>query len=194
VVADRGVLAYVFWHAPPAGADAGPYEEALRSFHASLRDDPPDGFARSWALRVSGAAWLPGGAGYEDWYVLRGFADLGSLNQAAVSGRRRAPHDVVAGRSQHGAGGVYALWVGEPRVPEGVVAWCAKPPGTRYDAARDALASAGTTTWQRQLVLGPAPELCVVGGGPVPAGVTVVVTTRSEPVWVSPPPATPPGP
>jgi hypothetical protein len=193
VVADRGVLAYVFWHAPPGGADTEAYEEALRSFHATLRDDPPDGFGGSWALRVSGAPWLPGGGGYEDWYVVRGFAELGVLNEAAVSGRRRAPHDVVAGRSQHGAGGVYALWSGEPAVPEGNASWCAKAPGASYDTVRDAVASAGTTTWQRQLVLGPAPELCLAGDGPAPAGVTVVATTTRMPVWVSPPP-TPPGP
>jgi hypothetical protein len=194
VVTDRGVLAYVFWHAPPEGADTEAYEEALRSFHATLRDDPPDGFGGSWALRVSGAPWLPGRSGYEDWYLVRGFAELGVLNEAAVSGRRRGPHDVVAGRSRHGAGGVYALWAGEPAVAEGAAAWCAKAPDASYDAVRDALGAAGTTAWQRQLVLGPAPELCLVDGGPPPAGATLVATTTTEPVWISPRPATPPGP
>ncbi|MCI3948765.1 MAG: hypothetical protein K0R11_699, partial [Acidimicrobiales bacterium] len=113
------MLAYVFWHSPAAGADLAAYEGALRDFHEVLRDDPPDGFSRSAALRVEGAPWLPGGAGYEDWYLVGGFADLGALNEAAVAGRRRAPHDVVAGRSDHGAGGVYAHWAGAPEVGAG---------------------------------------------------------------------------
>jgi hypothetical protein len=172
------VLAYVFWHAPAAGGDVAAYEAALRSFHAVLRDDPPPGFWGSAALRVTGAPWLPGGEGYEDWYLVGDFAALGTLNEGAVSGRRQEPHDDVALRSGHGAGGVYASWVGPPDVPTGTVRWFAKPPGRSYDDLRSALSG---TTWQRQLVLGPAPELCAAGGA-VPAGVAVVATTTSEPV------------
>jgi hypothetical protein len=187
------VLAYVFWHSPAAGADLAAYEGALRDFHEVLRDDPPDGFFRSAALRVEGAPWLPGGAGYEDWYLVGGFADLGALNEAAVAGRRRAPHDVVAGRSDHGAGGVYAHWAGAPEVGAGTARWFAKGPGTSYGDLRSALPAAPpATTWQRQLVLGPAPEFRLLGGLP-PSGAVVVATTRSAPVWPSPP-ATPAGP
>jgi hypothetical protein len=185
-----GALAYVFWHAPAEAGDVAAYERALAAFHAVLRDDPPPGFSGSAALRVTGAPWLPGGRGYEDWYLLGDFADLGTLNEAAVSGRRQGPHDAVAVRSEHGAGGVYASWTGPPDVPTGAVRWFAKAPGRSYDELRAALSG---TTWQRQLVLGPAPEFCNAGG-PVPPDVEVVATTTSEPVWVSPPPATPPGP
>ena len=174
------MLAYVFWHAPADGADGAAYEAALRGFHEVLRDDPPEGFVRSAALRVTGAPWLPGGSGYEDWYLVEGFADLGRLNEAAVTGRRRAPHDDVAVRSGHGAGGLYALWTGSAQPPAGRTTWCAKVPGTPYEALGSALPG---TTWLRQLVLGPAPELCLPGDGPVPAGAEVVVTTTAEAVW-----------
>jgi hypothetical protein len=186
------VLAYVFWHAPAAGADVPDYEDALRRFHGVLRDDPPDGFVRSAALRVRGAPWLPDAAGYEDWYLVEGFADLGRLNEAAVSGRRQDPHDVVAGRSGHGAGGVYALWGGTPEVTPGRATWFAKAPGTTYEELRSARPA---PTWQRQLVLGPAPEFCLFAGGPTPPGASPVATTTTEAVWpASTPPATRPGP
>jgi hypothetical protein len=179
VVADRGVLAYVFWHAPAEAGDVAAYEEALVAFHAVLRDAPPSGFAGSAALRVTGAPWLPGASGYEDWYLVEDFRALGELNEAAVSGRRQGPHDDVALRSGHGAGGVYTAWVGAPDVPTGDVLWFAKAPGRGYGDLRAALPG---TTWQRQLVLGPAPEFCRAGG-PVPPGATPVATTSSEVVY-----------
>jgi hypothetical protein len=174
------VLAYVFWHEPAAGTDRAAYEEALRAFHEVLRDDPPDGFLRSAALRVAGAPWLPGGAGYEDWYLVEGFAALGTLNEAAVAGRRRVPHDDVALRSAHGAGGIYAPWAGDPAVPSGTVTWLSKAAGTSYEALRAGLSG---TTWLRQLVLGPAPELCRPGNGPAPPGAEVVATTTAAGIW-----------
>jgi hypothetical protein len=173
------VLAYVFWHVPEAGADTAAYEAVLRNFHAVLQDDRPAGFAGSAALRVTGAPWLPGGSGYEDWYLVAGFGDLEALNEAAVSGRRQGPHDAVAGRSGHGAGGVYASWTGAPDVPGGEVRWFAKAPGTTYADLRAALSG---TSWHRQLVLGPAPEFCLLGSR-LPPGAVPVATTRSEPVY-----------
>ena len=184
------MLAYVFWHVPARDADGPSYERSLAAFHEVLGDDPPDGFLGSAALRVSGAPWLPGGEGYEDWYLLRGFADLGSLNRAAVEGRRAAPHDDVALRSGHGAGGVYAPWVGDAEVSAGPATWFAKARGTSYEELRAALPG---PTWQRQLVLGPAPEFRLAGGGPVPEGASVVTTTSAEVVWARPP-ATPSAP
>ena len=191
----RPVLAYVFWHAPAPGGDVAAYERALVAFHRVLQDDPPAGFSRSVALRVGGAPWLPGGAGYEDWYLVSGFGDLETLNEAAVAGRRREPHDVVAGRSDHGAGGVYAGWVGAPEVPAGTASWFTKSPGTSYEELRSLLSvpGAGGSTWQRQLVLGPAPEFCLLDRPAPPPGVVVVATTTTEGVW-PPPPATPSGP
>ena len=66
----------------------------------------------------------------------------------------------------------------------GPATWCSKAPGTTYDELRAALS---TPTWQRQLVLGPAPELRLAGDGPVPVGVEVVATTSAEVVWATPP-------
>jgi hypothetical protein len=156
------VLAYVFWHRPAPGVDAAGYETALAAFHAALGDHPPEGFAGSAAYRVPGAPWLPGEVGdYEDWYLVRDWAALGRLNDAAVEGPRAAPHDLVAHRAGAGAGGVYRLLAGEPAPLEAAphAAWLAKPSGTAYAELGEALAGAGAAAvWQRQLVLGPAPE------------------------------------
>jgi hypothetical protein len=183
------VLAYVFWHAPGPDVGATAYESALGGFHEVLRDDPPEGFVRSAAMRVAGAPWLPEGVGYEDWYLVEGFAALGELNEAAVSGRRRAPHDGVAIHSAGGAGGIYSLWTGAPDPPSGPTTWCAKAPGTTYDELGTSLRG---TAWLRQLLLGPAPELCLPGDGPTPDGADVLVRTTVEVVW--PTAATPTGP
>jgi hypothetical protein len=63
-------------------------------------------------------------------------------------------------------------------VPTGTVHWITKPAATRYADLRATLSG---TTWQRQLVLGPAPEFCRVGE--VPSGATLAATTTSEPVY-----------
>jgi hypothetical protein len=183
------VLAYVFWHAPGPEVGAAAYESALAGFHEVLRDDPPEGFVRSAALRVAGAPWLREGTGYEDWYLVEDFAALGDLNEAAVSGRRRTPHDAVAIHVGGGTGGIYSLWAGAPDPPSGPTTWCAKAPGTTYDALGSSLTG---TTWLRQLVLGPAPELCLPGDGRAPTGADVVVRTTADAVW--PTAATPTGP
>jgi hypothetical protein len=155
-------LAYVFWH---WSAEAAPtYAERLGAFHRALASDPPRGFRSSRSFQVAGAPWLPRGTGFEDWYLIDDFAALGALNEAAVSGARRDPHDRVAALASGGAGGVYALKAGEP----GDVAaawWFSKPGRTSYESFFARLSpltrEAGTALWQRQLVLGPAPEFCL---------------------------------
>jgi hypothetical protein len=154
-------LAYVFWHwsASPALSD----RERLGTFHRALAADPPAGFVRSSSFAIEGAPWLPSGAGFEDWYLIEDFIALGALNDAAVSGSRRTPHDTVAALAAGGAGGLYRLKAGEP----GDVAeaqWFGKPSGTTYDALFDRLrplSARGAALWQRQMVLGPAPEFCL---------------------------------
>jgi hypothetical protein len=150
------MLAYVFWHRS-AGADG--YEERLVAFHKALKANPPPGFVSSRAFRLDDAPWLPGGGPpYEDWYLVADWAALGQLNLAAVSGPRAAPHDAVAGLAREGQGGVYApRHGGEPAAGE--VAWLAKPRGTSYADFHAALAD--RPAWQRQMVLGPAPEYVV---------------------------------
>jgi hypothetical protein len=51
--------------------------------------------------------------------------------------------------------------------------WCAKPAGVSYSQFVARLPSG--ETWQRQMVLGPAPEFCIVGvdAGAALAGVAI---------------------
>ena len=144
-------LAYLFWHRPLADVESDDYEDALADFHASLE-------VVSAAFRLAALPFDPGG-GYEDWYLVDGFAGLEALQAAAVADVRRREHDAAAARSAQGWGGVYALLRGEPEPPP-ATRWLAKPRGQSYETFLQTLAS--PTVWQRQLVLGPAPEFCVV--------------------------------
>jgi hypothetical protein len=163
------VIAYVFWHR--AGTASDGYEERLAAFHAALAAHPPAGFRSSRAFRLDRAPWLDGdGTPYEDWYLVESWAALGTLNTAAVSGSRSAPHDAVAALSREGAGGIYApLHAAEPRAGE--VCWLAKPADMSYAEFHAQLT--GRRTWQRQLVLGAAPEYVVEEGAAGWPAVTV---------------------
>ncbi|MEA2478431.1 MAG: hypothetical protein QOJ07_353 [Thermoleophilaceae bacterium] len=158
------MLAYVFWHRPDGSLEPAEYERRLGAFHARLAATSPAGFVRSAAFRVTGAGWL--GDGYEDWYLVDDWASLGLLNQAAVDAVRRPDHDAVAGVAGAGSGGVYAPRAGTlPLGAERAAAWSDKPRGVAYADCEDRLTAgrrAGEfALWQRQLVLGPAPELCL---------------------------------
>ncbi len=163
------MLGYLLWHTP-RGDDTRRYEDGLVAFHRALAADPPAGFTQSWTLRVDRPAWLPEGpAHYLDWYLVDGFAALGALNDAAVEGTRRRPHDAVAALARTGTAGLVALLAGVAEVPaDPVVGLLDKPAGQAYDAFRPALAAAVTATptaggWIRQMTLGPGPEFVVVG-------------------------------
>jgi hypothetical protein len=171
------VLAYVFWHAPAPGTVAAEYESALAAFHGVLAGAPPAGFHGSAAVRLDRAPWPGGAAAYEDWYLVEDWTALGTLNEAAVAGARRAPHDAAAAMAGDGAAGVYAPVrgaVAPPREPH--AAWLAKPAGMSYDELLAALGDGHAAVWQRQMTLGPAPEFCVLDGAPpgVPWPATVV--------------------
>src|SRR5690348_8342197 len=98
------MIAYIFWHRPgPAGPDAA-YEAGLRAFHATLAADRPAGLIATAAMRVE-VPWLAG-VGYEDWYLVEGWGDLGTLNDAAVDVAHRGAHDRVAGLAGAGVGAV----------------------------------------------------------------------------------------
>ena len=111
---------------------------------------------------------------YEDWYVVADFTALGGLNEAAVTGARRGPHDAVAAAAGPGTAGLYARWYGHSG-PDTMASprshrWFAKPDGMSYEDLRAALVThlpEGVVVWQRQLTLGPAPELVVVATAPV---------------------------
>jgi hypothetical protein len=159
------VLAYLFWHRP--AADVESYERRLAVFHERLHAEPPQGFAGSVAFRVD-VPWL--GRGYEDWYLVEDWASLGVLNVAAVDAARRPDHDAVAAGAAHGVGGIYELRTGDlPLREAGAADWSAKPLGVSYadwEASRtDGLDLADFALWQRQLVLGPAPEYCLLSPG-----------------------------
>jgi hypothetical protein len=159
------VLAYVFWHRPAPGQEAGAYEDALAGFHAALG-------GASCAVALADAPWLAGGGpAYEDWYLVPTWTALGELNEAAVSGARAAPHDAAAAGTRAGIAGVYALLDGDAEPPaHGWRAWLAKPPGVAYDAFHAelrALLPAGGAVWQRQMTLGPAGEYAVSAPAPV---------------------------
>ncbi|MDQ2828434.1 MAG: hypothetical protein M3Y74_05225 [Chloroflexota bacterium] len=162
------MLAYVFWHWPRPHIDAGAYEESLVRFHRSLAADPPPGFQRSLSVRVDALPWpdAPAG-GYEDWYLLDGSAALDPLNNAAVSGAHKTPHNHAAHAAAGGAGGLYRFQDGALDPGDApAAAWLGKPDGMGY-AAFDVRLRAWTDgvrvgLWRRQMVLGPAPEFCLL--------------------------------
>jgi hypothetical protein len=158
------MLAYVFWHRPAAGEDSAGYEARLTGFHAALAADPPPGYGGSCALRLDGD-------GYEDWYLVPGWGELGELNAHAVTGSRKEPHDAAAAAAGDGTAGVYALLAGAPDPPaQPYGAWLAKPAGMSYAEFNPALAAAlgpGASAWQRQMTLGPAGEYTVRGPEPL---------------------------
>jgi hypothetical protein len=159
------VLAYVFWHWKQAAVEREEYERVLGRFHTALRDAPSPGFLRSWVWRIEGAPWIPGGAGYEDWYLVDGSAALDPLNDAAVTASRQGAHDHAARLAAGGAGGLYRLRVGEPLPDAARAIWFAKPAGQSYPAlwaaCGELMEGRRFALWGRQMVLGTAPEFCL---------------------------------
>src|SRR4051812_26049882 len=135
------MLAYVFWHRPAEDVARTDYEERLRAFHATL--EVPSACFRLHQLPFRHDD------GYEDWYLVEDWAALGALNEAALAPVRRRQHDAAAHASWQGWGGVYRLLRGAPEPPAGM----------RWAPADDPEVPAA---WQRQMVLGPAPEYCLV--------------------------------
>lgn len=184
------MLAYLFWHRPRDDAGDEAYERSLTGFHEALAADPPEGFRDSATFRIGGAPWVdPGPRAYEDWYLLDGSFALDPLNEAAVSGRRRRPHDEAARAAAGGDGGLYRLRSGEPGVAEfRFAAWLTKPPGTDY---RDFLSvlepfaeGPRRSLWQRHMVLGPAPEFCLLAAEPLRLPISLEpVNVYRDKVW-----------
>jgi hypothetical protein len=161
------VLAYLFWHRPDPEADVRDYERRLSEFHDRLRLDRPLGFVASATFRTD-APWF--GDGYEDWYLVDDWTSLGVLNAAAVDPSHQVEHDAVAALAIAGAGGVYELREGELPFDEvGTADWFEKPRGLAYDQMEaDLIGEREADTyliWRRQLVLGPAPEYCLLTRG-----------------------------
>jgi len=162
------MLAYVFWHWARPQVAAKEYEANLAAFHRNLATTPPQGFRHSLTFRVDSLPWHGDrAAGYEDWYLVANSAALDPLNATAVSGNNRTPHDRVASAAAGGTGGLYRLQHGTLALTDAsFAAWLDKPEGTRY-VDFDALLRTWTenveiSAWQRQMVLGPAPEYCIL--------------------------------
>jgi len=163
------MLAYTFFHWPREGASD--YERHVGEFLQAMEADKPLGYLGGLSLRHGEASWLPGPA-YLDWYRVAGFADLGMLNEGAVSGSRRAPHDDVAAMAAGGAGGVYELQQGPEDFRDARVAhWFGKPAGMRYAELFGELAGVAGSLWMRQMVLGPGPEFVLFAARDVALGV-----------------------
>src|SRR5262245_10656878 len=100
------MLAYVFWHVRRGGVITADPEARLLAFQEDLPPDAPAGFSGAAVHALSSAPWLPSDTidtGYEDWYFLAGSADLDVLNDAAVTGHRKASHDEAARGAAWGA-------------------------------------------------------------------------------------------
>ncbi len=157
------MLAYVFWHRPREGVEALEYEAALREFHGRLAEEAVEGVHGSAAFAVDRLPWLGGGQAYEDWYLLEAGFALDTLNGAAVSGRMTRPHRRIAALTGPMAAGLYRLVRGDG-CRGSQATWSQERP------------SAAGALWQRQMVLGPTPEFCLLGGGrrrPAPGRVLV---------------------
>ena len=129
------MLAYVFWHWPYPHVDKASYQQHLVDFHDALRAQKPAGFHYSTVFQVEQTPWLDtDGEAYEEWYVVHNFAALEALNEAAVSGSCKEPHNRVASHAAGGAGGLYRLRAGEPGLAAAHVArWFVKPSGMSYE-------------------------------------------------------------
>lgn len=151
------MLAYVFWHwaAIPMG-----YESALISFHRALAADPPPGFQSSRVFRVGNRPWFDVESAYEDWYFVDDFTALGALNDAAVHGSRKASHDAVASRPAGGVAALYGHVSGDVIRPRHAT-FRSKPAGISYFSFGKTI-PADAEVWQRKMVLGPAPEFCIL--------------------------------
>lgn len=183
------MLAYVFWHWPRPEADQPAYERDMADFHAALARGGVSGLLGSAVYRTAGAAWLGGaGANYVDWYLLDGSPALDVLNEAAVTGQPKEPHDRVARASGGSAGGLLRLQRGDEAAARGVLAapgavWLAKQRGTGYEDFYTRLQSwldaGGVTLWRRQMVLGPTPEFGLLGADTLPPPPADLVVTRT---------------
>lgn len=184
------MLAYLFWHWPKHHVETGAYEQSLGLFHKTLASVALDSFYGSVVFRVKGTPWVSlEPRVYEDWYLLEGSFALDLLNEAAVSGSCREPHEEAARAAAGGVGGLYRLKSGEPTVAESHFAtWLTKPPGTSYQDFYSRIepwtSRSGPSLWQRQMVLGPAPEFCLLGTDrlQLPASLEPAVVERAL-VW-----------
>jgi hypothetical protein len=187
------MLAYLFWHWPADGIATDEYERLQQQFHRGLAEASIAEFRGSTAFRLDGQApWLGGSPAYLDWYLLESSAGLDALNEAAVAGLRKGPHDVLARAMGAGAGSLL-----QARSPVEFAAiqtarwatWVVKPRGMPYDPFYARVSpvvdtQAGVSLWRRQMVLGPTAEFGLLSPRSLqlPPGLDVVASLRLEPI------------
>jgi hypothetical protein len=186
------MLAYVFWHAAPAGIAAADYEKRLLRFGRALADAGSPGFRGHASYAIGQTSWL-GEPGYEDWAWLEGSWALDSLNERAVSGVMEQPHDAIAQMTKHGGhGALYYLVAGAHEIPgDSSVFWLSRPRGIKWREVLpgivDSLGPNGpkVSVWRRQMVLGPSTEFAVIAppdasGLALPDGWTSLAVDRRK--------------
>lgn len=164
------MLAYVFWHQRASHVAREHYQEKLITFHQILQERHPQGFVGSVVLEIAGLPWMTAGSEevYEDWYLVEHSAALDPLDEAAISGICREPHNQVALLAGHGTGGLYRLKEETIDLSQAagirVVTWFGKPAGmsyeTFYERFHQKRSESQGILWQRQMTLGPALEFC----------------------------------
>ena len=164
------MLAYVFWHQRAGNVAKEEYQECLVAFHQVLQEQRIQGFKGSIVLEMPQLPWMREGSEvYEDWYLVENSAALDVVDEAAVSGICRKPHNQVARLAEYGTGGLYRLKGGSttPATFAGIrsVSWFSKPAGMSYSQLYSLLQAANIEQqdifWQRQMTMGPALEYCL---------------------------------
>ncbi|GHO45828.1 hypothetical protein [Ktedonospora formicarum] len=164
------MLAYVFWHQRAEEVSRDEYQQRLIAYHQILQERQPEGFQGSFVLEMSHLPWmLEGPEVYEDWYVVENSAALDPLDEAAVSGICREPHNAVARLAGDGTGGLYRLKSGTfDRQQASAIrhaSYFKKQPGMSYEQLYALLDQSNVESqgilWQRQMTMGPAREYCL---------------------------------
>jgi len=162
------MLAYVFWHWPRLGSDTSAYEDAEARFQQSLERQPPAGLLGNASFRVERVPWFVDdwtAPRYEDWYLVEDWTALGVLERAAVGAGHRSAHERIATHTGGGAGGVYRLVEGRsPALDAPTATWVSTPVHSATSPIGELLADGGqeVAVWRRALLLGPAPEWCLL--------------------------------
>ena len=164
------MLAYVFWHQRSTMITREEYQAKLHTFHQILQTRQPQGFVCSLVLEMPHLPWMPAESeSYEDWYLVENSAALDPLDEAAVTGICREPHNQVARLADNGTGGLYRLDSATVTFAQlaniHTATWFNKPAGMSYERLYETLKhnqrEGNDIRWQRQMTMGPAREFCI---------------------------------